>query len=61
MPLLWQENKGGGVMNTTELIDLLKKHEFGGVTGRPREISFYANKLFIPDPKIRVKKKFKPK
>lgn len=28
-------------MTTTELIELLKSLEFGGATGRPREISFW--------------------
>lgn len=42
-------------MNTTELIKLLKSYEFGGATGKPREISFYINdSFFISDPKIEV-------
>lgn len=43
------------MMTTTELIKLLQDREFGGATGRPREISFYINdSFFIPDPKIEV-------
>ncbi|MBR7149482.1 MAG: hypothetical protein IKD01_00495 [Oscillospiraceae bacterium] len=41
-------------MTTTELIDLLKKHEFGGATGKPREISFDFRGIFIPTPSIVV-------
>ena len=42
-------------MNTTELIDLLKKYEKGGVTGRPREISFDIPTLgFLANPDIKV-------
>ena len=41
-------------MTTTELIALLKKYEFGGATGKPREISFQYRGTFIPEPKIEV-------
>lgn len=41
-------------MTTTELIKLLKKHEFGGVSGRPREISFSIDEGFIASPNIVV-------
>ena len=42
-------------MNTQELIDMLEAVKIGGITRRPREISFSINgKLFIPEPKIEV-------
>ncbi len=41
-------------MTTTELIALLKKNEFGGATGRPREISFRFRDMLIADPDIEV-------
>ena len=41
-------------MTTTELIALLKKNEFGGSTGRPREISFRFRDMMIADPDIEV-------
>ena len=41
-------------MNTTELIALLQKNEFGGRTGRPREISFRFRDMMIADPDIEV-------
>ena len=42
-------------MTTTELIDFLKKYEFGGASGKPREISFCINeKIDIFDPEIKV-------
>ena len=41
-------------MTTTKLIELLKQNEFGGATGRPREISFTVNGRFIPTPSISV-------
>ena len=41
-------------MTTTELIALLKKNEFGGATGRPREISFRFRDMMIADPNIEV-------
>lgn len=41
-------------MTTTKLIELLKQNEFGGATGRPREISFTVNGRFIPEPTISV-------
>ena len=41
-------------MTTTELIALLKKNEFGGATGRPREISFRFRDMMIADPDIEV-------
>lgn len=41
-------------MTTTELIELLKENEFGGATGRPREISFCFRDMMIGDPDIRV-------
>lgn len=38
-------------MTTTDLIRILKQNEFGGASGRPREISFVTEKgyLFGPD------------
>ncbi len=41
-------------MTTTELIKLLKDHEFGGATGRPREISFSFRGMLIGGPDIEV-------
>ena len=42
-------------MTTTELIELLKKYEFGGISKRPRKISITINgKLFIGEPTISV-------
>ena len=42
-------------MTTTELIELLKKYEFGGISNRPRKISITINdKLFIGEPTISV-------
>ena len=42
-------------MTTTELIELLKKYEFGGISKRPREISITINgKLFMGNPTISV-------
>ena len=41
-------------MTTTKLIALLKKNEFGGATGRPREISFRFRDMLIADPDIEV-------
>lgn len=41
-------------MTTTKLIELLKQNEFGGATGRPREISFTVNGRFVPTPSISV-------
>lgn len=39
-------------MTTTELIKMLKRHEFGGASGRPREISLCIDDEFIPVPDI---------
>lgn len=38
-------------MTTTDLIRVLKQNEFGGATGRPREVSFKTEKgyFFTPD------------
>lgn len=42
-------------MTTTELIKILKDNEFGGASGRPREINFYINsKHYILEPEIIV-------
>lgn len=41
-------------MTTTELIKLLKKYEFGGATGRPREVSFQINNGIIGTDDIEV-------
>lgn len=41
-------------MTTTELIELLKKYEFGGATGRPRSISFQYKNSFLAEPEIFV-------
>ncbi len=38
-------------MTTTELINLLKKYEHGGVTGRPRNVYICAdNKIYSMNP-----------
>lgn len=43
-------------MTTTELIELLKKYEKGGVTWKPREINFYITDgeftMYLPSPEI---------
>lgn len=42
-------------MTTTELIELLKKNEIGGISKRPREISITINgKLFMGNPTISI-------
>ena len=41
-------------MTTTDLIELLKKNEFGGATGRPREISFEYKNQFLAWPEVVV-------
>ena len=41
-------------MTTTELIDLLKKYEYGGATGRPREITLTVDGTFMPYPHFYV-------
>lgn len=41
-------------MTTTDLIELLKKNEFGGATGRPREISFKYKNQFLACPEVVV-------
>lgn len=41
-------------MTTTKLIELLRQYEFGGATGRPREISFTVDNKFISVPDISV-------
>ena len=41
-------------MTTTDLIRVLKQNEFGGATGRPREISFKTEKGYIFTPDIVV-------
>ena len=42
-------------MTTTELIELLKKYEIGGISKRPRKISITINgKLFMGEPTISV-------
>lgn len=41
-------------ITTTELIDLLKKYEFGAISKKPREISLTVNGFFIPEPNIEV-------
>jgi len=41
-------------MTTTELINLLKRVEFGGVTGLPRRISFEVNGKFMPNPRFGI-------
>lgn len=41
-------------MTTTKLIELLKTYEFGGATGRPREISFKYKNSFLAEPDIVV-------
>ncbi len=35
------EQLQGTKMNTTQMIEFLKNYEFGGATGRPREITFW--------------------
>lgn len=39
-------------MTTTQLIELLKKNEFGGITHKSREISLTVNGKFMPCPEI---------
>lgn len=39
-------------MTTTDLIELLKRNEFGGATGRPREISFKYKNQFLACPDV---------
>ncbi len=39
-------------MTTTELIELLQKNEFGGITHKPREISLTVNGRYMPNPDI---------
>lgn len=41
-------------MTTTELIELLKKHERGGATGRPREVMFEVDDRIINTDGIEV-------
>ena len=41
-------------MTTTELIEILRKNEFGGATGRPREVSFCAGDWIISTDGIEV-------
>ena len=41
-------------MTTTELIELLKKHERGGATGRPREVMFEVDDRIIGTDGIEV-------
>ena len=41
-------------MTITELIELLKKYEFGDATGRPRTISFQYENSFLAEPDIVV-------
>lgn len=42
-------------MTTTELIELLKQYEIGGISKRPREISITINgKLYMINPTISV-------
>jgi hypothetical protein len=40
-------------MTTTELIELLKKIEYGA-SGRPRVISLYVDEQFISEPNIKL-------
>lgn len=39
---------------TSDLINFLKKVEFGGATGRPRIVSFQINGEFMPEPRISI-------
>lgn len=41
-------------MTTTELIKLLKKYEFGGATGRPREVMFQIGDEIVETGNIEV-------
>ena len=41
-------------MTTTELIELLKKHERGGATGRPREVMFEVGDRIIDTDGVEV-------
>ena len=41
-------------MTTTELIEILRKNEFGGASGRPREVSFCAGDRIISTDGIEV-------
>lgn len=39
-------------MTTTDLIKLLREHELGGISKRPREISLTVNGQYMPNPEI---------
>lgn len=41
-------------MTVTDLIKFLQKYEFGGATGRPREVTFSVNGRFIGEPDVYV-------
>lgn len=41
-------------MTTTKLIEILKRYEFGGATGIPRNVSFCIGNEFLPEPSIVV-------
>ena len=41
-------------MTTTELIELLRNYEFGGATGRPREVMFEVNEVIYHTDGMRV-------
>lgn len=41
-------------MTTTKLIEILKRYEFGGATGKPRNVSFCIGSEFLPVPSIVV-------
>ena len=42
-------------MTTTELINLLKSAEYGGITGKPRKISLTVNgRYFMSEPEISI-------
>lgn len=39
-------------MTTTELIEILKDNEYGGISHKPRELSLTINGKYIPNPQI---------
>lgn len=41
-------------MTVTDMIKFLQKYEFGGATGRPREVTFSVNGHFIGEPDVYV-------
>lgn len=41
---IWREEMSQATrMNTSQMIEFMKEYEFGGATGRPRDITFWVN------------------